>query len=117
MTADDLTAYFDGIGARCLNSSTEWGLTVDAEWPLDVGIRIAEGLLRVQAFVLPAARALPDEELLHWNRHTRQVRFGRTRDGDIWIHADLPEAAGTATEVDRLLGLVVEAALMARRAA
>ena len=111
----DLDSYLAGVGARCLKSGSEWGLTVEAEWALDIGIRVADGLVRVQAYVLPASQALPDEELLHWNRHTRLVRFGRTRDGDIWLHADLPEAAATATEVDRVLGLVVEAAQAARR--
>jgi hypothetical protein len=75
---------------------------------------MAEGLLRIQAFACPAANAPADEDLLHWNRHTRMIRFGRTRSGDVWIHADLPESAVTATELDRVLGLVVEATRAAR---
>ncbi|MFL5895765.1 MAG: YbjN domain-containing protein [Thermoleophilaceae bacterium] len=115
MNSSSLDDYLAGVGARSLTGGSEWGLTVEAEWPLDIGIRLADGLLRVQAYVLPASRALADAELLHWNRHTRLVRFGRTRDGDIWVHGDLPAAAATPDELDRLLGLVVEAARAARR--
>jgi hypothetical protein len=96
----------------------EWGLTLDADraggWPLDVGLRLADGLLRVQAFALPYRDGLDFGQLLHWNRQTRLARFSCTRAGDVWVQADLPAAAVDAEQLDRLLGLVVEGALAAR---
>lgn len=103
--------YLEGVGARRL-AEGEWGLTIADEHPLDIGIRAVDGLLRVQAFAVPAADAPADEDVLHWNRSTRIVRFSRTRDGDIWVQAELFTDATDA--LDRVLGLVVEAARMAR---
>ena len=98
----------------------EWGITLAAEqargWPLDVGVRIADGLVRVQAFALPADEAINPWNFLHWNRGTRYIRFACTRAGDIWVHADLPVAAVDEQALDRLLGLVVEGAVAARTA-
>ena len=95
----------------------EWGITVPAEEldgePLDVGLRLADGLLRAQAVALHAAGDLDPWMLLWWNRQTRLVRFGCTRSKDLWIHADVPAAGLDARGVDRLLGLVVEGALAA----
>ena len=96
----------------------EWGITVRAEaaggWPLDVGLRVTDGLLRVQAFVASAESGLDPWLFLHWNRQTRFIRFGATRSGDIWIHGDLPVGSIDDRAVDRLLGLVAEGALAAR---
>ncbi len=96
----------------------EWGVTLDEEraggWPLEVGLRLADGLLRVQAFALPYREDLDLGQLLHWNRQTRLARFACTRSGDIWVHADLPAGAVDAEQLDRLLGLVVEGALNVR---
>jgi hypothetical protein len=96
----------------------EWGITVAAEeargWPLEVGVRVADGLLRVQAFALAASEDVDLGQLLHWNRQTRYVRFACTRSGDIWVHGDLPAAGLDEKLVDRLLGLVVEGALAVR---
>jgi hypothetical protein len=98
----------------------EWGITLPADtgsgWPLDVGMRIADELLRVQAFALGADEAINPWNFLHWNRGTRMIRFSCTRDGDIWVQADLPVSAVNERLVDRLLGLVVEGAVMARTA-
>ena len=98
----------------------EWGITLPAEqaagWPLDVGVRVADGLLRVQAFALGADDAINPWNFLHWNRGTRLVRFSCTRAGDIWVQAELPVSAVDEREVDRLLGLAVEGALAARHA-
>ena len=97
----------------------EWGITVTPEaaggWPLDVGLRIADGLLRAQAFVAPASDALNPWNFLHWNRQTRLVRFSCTRSGDIWINGDAPVAGLDHGAVDRLLGLIAEGAIFARR--
>jgi hypothetical protein len=128
MQIDAVDRYLESVGARRL-ARGEWGLTVpdpgrpgdgeasgDGAHPLDIGLRAADGLLRIQAFAVPAADAPPSEDVLHWNRATRIVRFSRTRDGDVWVQADLP-LASAGDEIDRVLGLVVEAARSARAAA
>ena len=107
-----------GLRARRL-AHGEWGLTVPGEEldgePLDVGLRIAEGLLRAQAVALHGAGSDVDPWLLlWWYRQTRLVRFGCTRSRDVWVHADVPAAGLDERGVDRLLGLIVEAALTAR---
>jgi hypothetical protein len=113
--------YVQGLpgGARRLGHG-EWGITLPESeaggWPLDVGLRIADELLRVQAFALGADDAINPWNFLHWNRGTRLVRFSCTRAGDIWVQGDLPVSAVDERMVDRLLGLVVEGAVMARTA-
>ena len=98
----------------------EWGLTLPAEssggWPLDVGMRVADELLRVQAFALAASDDVNPWNFLHWNRSTRLIRFSCTRTGDIWVQADLPVSAVDERMVDRVPGLVVEGAVLARTA-
>src|SRR5918998_1520772 len=83
----------------------EWGLTVPGEQldgePLDVGLRLADGLLRAQAVALHGAGELDPWQLLWWNRQTRLVRFGCTRSRDIWIHADLPAPGVDERALDR----------------
>jgi hypothetical protein len=116
MAIDAVSRYLEGVGARRL-ADGEWGLTIADEHPLDIGIRVADGLLRVQAFAVPAADAPLSEDVLHWNRATRLVRFSRTRDGDVWVQADLLIEAADAGSVDRVLGLVVEASRSARAVA
>src|SRR6188472_1100005 len=106
--------YLEGVGARRL-ADGEWGLTVPDEHPLDIGIRVSDGLVRIQAFAVPAADAPADEDALHWNRSTRVVRFARTRSGDLWVQAEL--FLDAAETLDRVLGLVVEAARSARASA
>ena len=116
---DDYLAALPALRARRL-AHGEWGITVPGESsdgePLDVGLRIADGLLRAQAVALHSADDLDPWMLLWWNRQTRLVRFGCTRSRDIWVHADVPAAAWTSAGVDRLLGLVVEAAVTVRGA-
>ena len=115
--ADVVDAFLAPLPARSLGRG-EWGLTIPAEsaagWPLDVGLRIADELLRLQAFALPAEHAPDDGMLLWWNRQTRLIRFARSQSGDIWVHADVPVAAVTEKLLDRLLGLVLEAAVALR---
>lgn len=118
--ADVITEYVVALPGQTRKVAPgEWGVTLDEQhaggWPLDLGLRLAEGLLRVQAFALPYRADLDLGQILHWNRQTRLVRFACTRAGDIWVQADLPAAAIDAEHVDRLLGLVVEGALAARR--
>ena len=96
----------------------EWGITLRADsgggHELDMSVRIDDGLLRAQAFALPAQEEIDPWLLLHWNRQTRLVRMACARSGDIWVHGDLPVAAVDEQAVDRLLGLVVEGAVAVR---
>lgn len=97
--------------------TNHWGLTLDAAgWPLHVGLAVRQGVLRAQAEVLPAGVVDP-HELLHRNRRLRLARYTHAADGTVWIEADIPEDAVTATVVDRLLGAAVTAAETLRRAA
>ena len=60
----------------------EWGVRVApdqaAGWPLDVGLRLVEGILRVQAHALESSDGIDPWMLLWWNRQTRYVRFACT---------------------------------------
>ena len=107
-----------GLGGGRRLAHSEWGVTVAAESlggeSLDIGLRIADGLLTAKAVAVHAAADLDPWMLLWWNRQTRFVRFGCTRGRDIWVHADLPAAAVDDRAVDRLLGLVAEGAVAAR---
>jgi Putative bacterial sensory transduction regulator len=117
---ETVDAYLDSlpaVRARRL-AHGEWGLRIPPEnaggEPLDVGLRLADGLLRAQAVALHGAGDLDPWMLLWWNRQTRLVRFGCTRSRDIWIHADLPAPGLDERALDRLLGLLVEAVVAAR---
>ena len=117
---DEVDAYLssvDALGVRRL-AHTEWGIVVPGDNadddPIEASVRIVDGLLRVQALALHAASDLDPWMLLWWNRQTRIVRFGSSRARDIWIHADIPAAAVDERAVDRLLGLVAEAAVAVR---
>ena len=122
MSAVDVTdRYVSGLpGETRRLAHGEWGITVAAQnaggRPLDVGLRVADGLLRVQAFALAASDDVNPWNFLHWNRGTRFTRFACTRAGDIWVHADLPVTAVDEQTLDRVLGLVVEGAVAARTA-
>ncbi|MFN2616133.1 MAG: hypothetical protein ABR581_03295 [Thermoleophilaceae bacterium] len=116
---DEVEAYLRALPGECRRlAHAEWGLTVPADSaagdPLDVGLSIADGLLRAKAPALGPAEDLDPWVLLWWNRQTRQVRFGCTRSREIWVHADLPVAAVDERGLDRLLGLVVEGAVAVR---
>jgi hypothetical protein len=113
---DDYLRSLPGPTRRLAHA--EWGLTVPAEAaggePLDVGLTIADGLLRAKAVALGPVPDLDPWMLLWWNRQTRQARFGCTRSREIWVHADLPATAVDGLALDRLLGLLVEGALAVR---
>ena len=116
---DVIDAYLDALpGETRRLAHAEWGLTVQAEaaggWPLDVGVRVADELVRVQAFVAAAHPQLDYGQILHWNRQTRLVRFACARNGDIWVHGDVPVSGLDEKALDRLLGLVAEGALAVR---
>src|SRR5215210_1623681 len=114
---DEVEAYLEGVeglSSRRL-AHAEWGIVVPGDTvagdQIEASVRIADGLLRVQALALHAAGDLDPWMLLWWNRQTRLVRFGCTRSRDIWVHADVPAASVDEREVDRVLGLVTEAVL------
>jgi acyl-coenzyme A thioesterase PaaI-like protein len=95
----------------------EWGLTVPAAGSdLHVGLTLRGGMLAAQAEVLGSGRA-SEHALLRRNRALRLVRFAHTAAGAVYVQGDLPEAAVTTAEVDRLLGLLVAAAEELRGAA
>src|SRR3954454_4555251 len=116
MAIDAVSRFLDGVGARRL-ADGEWGLTIPDQDPLDIGIRMVDGLMRVQAFAVPATDAPADADVLHWNRTSRVTRFARTRSGDIWVQADLLPESISESALDQVLGLVVEAARFAREVA
>jgi putative sensory transduction regulator len=116
---DAVHEYLSGLpGETRRLAHAEWGVSVAPEaaagYPLDMSVRLDEGLLRVQAFALPAHDAIDPWVLLRWNRQTRLVRMASTRSRDIWVHGDLPAAAVDEQALDRLLGLVVEGAIAVR---
>ena len=117
---DAIETYLSGLPALRARrlAHGEWGITVPGEdldgEPLDVGLRVADGLLRAQAVALHGAGDLDPWMLLWWNRQTRIVRFGCTRSRDVWVHGDVPAAGLEERGVDRLLGLMVEAVVAVR---
>jgi hypothetical protein len=116
---DVIDAYLDRLpGESRRLAATEWGLTVPGEqaggWPLHVGVRVNDGLVRAQAAALDDGSALDPWMLLWWNRQTRMARFACSRSREIWVHADAPVAGLDEEGLDRLLGLVCEGALAAR---
>lgn len=121
MALNDLvTEYLATLpGATRVLGPSQWGVTVDADqaggWPLDIGLRVRDGLLRAQAPVADGGEQLDPWLFLHWNRQTRLVRFSATRDGEVWIQGDVGVEAVDARALDRLLGLIVEGALVGRR--
>jgi hypothetical protein len=95
----------------------EWGLTVDAAgWPLHIGLAWRDGLLRAQAEALPPDR-ITDHELLFRNRWLAFVRYAHTGAGAVYVQGELPPELVTATWLDRLLGMIVDAATIARHRA
>jgi hypothetical protein len=117
---DDVDAYLasvEGLHARRL-AHGEWGLTIPGDDvggdPIEASLRIADGLLRVQAIAVHGAGDLDPWMLLWWNRQTRLVRFGSTRSKDVWVHADIPVSDADERGVDRLLGLVAEGVVAVR---
>ncbi|HEX8086709.1 MAG TPA: hypothetical protein VF529_20645 [Solirubrobacteraceae bacterium] len=95
----------------------EWGLTVDAAgWPLHVGLAFRDGLLRAQCEAV-GPDAVGEHELLFRNRGLVLVRYAQSGAGAVWVHGELPRELVTAEWLDRLLGLLVEAAIVVRHRA
>ena len=110
MANEAVQAVVTGAGGRRL-ADGEWGLRVDdvGGWPLDVGVRLRRGVLRAQAFVAPAG-AVDEHELLVRNRGLLLVRFAHTGSGDVWLVGEVLSEHVSAESVDRLLGVLVQAA-------
>jgi len=116
---DVIDGYIQALpGERRRIAHGEWGFTLAAQeaagWPLDVGLRVADGLLTVKAHALTDPEHIDPWMLLWWNRSTRMVRFSATQGQEVWVHGDLPAAAVDEVALDRLLGLVVEGAVAVR---
>jgi hypothetical protein len=97
----------------------EWGMVLDdvAGWPLDVGLRVRDGLLAIQAQACRPER-LDAHLLLHRNRLVDVVRYTHAADGTVHVQAEIPlVAAADPVAVDHVLGRVIEAAEWARTAA
>jgi hypothetical protein len=110
MAHEAVQAVVNGAGGREL-APGEWGLTLPdvGGWPLDVGVRLRRGVLRAQAFVAPAG-VVDEHELLVRNRGLLMVRFSHTGSGDVWLVGETFEEDVDEHAVDRLLGLLVQAA-------
>jgi hypothetical protein len=114
-----IDSYIEALpGERRRIAHGEWGLTLAAEqaggWPLDVGLRVADGLLTVKAHALADPEHVDPWMLLWWNRSTRMIRFSATQSQEVWVHGDLPATTVDEQALDRLLGLVVEGAIALR---
>ena len=95
----------------------EWGLTVEAAgWPLHVGLAWRDGLLRAQAEAV-GPEQVSSHELLFRNRGLVLVRYTESSAGAVWVHGELPPELVTVEWLDRLLGLLVEAAIVVRHRA
>ena len=95
----------------------EWGLTVEAAgWPLHVGLAFRDGLLRAQCEAVGPGH-VSDHELLFRNRGLALVRYAHSGAGAVWVHGELPPELVSAQWLDRLLGLLVDAAIVARHRA
>ena len=119
MPADIVDEYLAELDATTRRvAPREWGVSIDdvAGWPLHVGLRMADGFLRAQAHALDADQ-VSDHELLYRNRGLLLVRYAHTGAGDVWVHGELAVELVTAAWLDRLLGFLVEAAMVARHRA
>ena len=112
---DTVDQYLQSLEAPSRRvSETEWGLTVEAAgWPLHIGVALRDGLLRAQAEVLGPDQ-VSDHELLFRNRGLVLVRYAHTGAGDVYVHGELPPELVGPQWLDRLLGMLVDAATVAR---
>ncbi len=116
--AATVDAYLESLEAASRKvAHGEWGLTVDAAgWPLHVGLALRDGMLRAQAEVV-GPDVLDSHELMFRNRGLVMVRYAETGSGNVWVHGELPPELVSERWLDRWLGLLVEAATVARHRA
>ncbi|HET6505184.1 MAG TPA: hypothetical protein VFG42_00220 [Baekduia sp.] len=102
-----VTAFLQQSGVAFREvAAGEWGLAVDGA---NVGLRLSGGLLRAQCWAAPPG-VHDAHRLLHANRLGALARYAHSSGGDVWVQAEIPEAAaGDADALDRMLGAVVEA--------
>jgi hypothetical protein len=107
--------YLQGLGPAARTVAPgEWGVSVDAAGrPLHLGLRLDRGLLRAQGEAL-GPDLVSDHELLVRNRGLLFVRYAHTGAGAVWVHGELPPELVTAEWLDRLLGSLVDAAIVVR---
>jgi hypothetical protein len=111
-----VTAFLQGLpGPFRVVAAGEWGVVIEdvGGRPLEVGIRVAGGLLRAQAWVAGAG-VLDPHVLLHRNRLATLVRYAHSAAGEVFVHGEIPVVAVGDPELDRLLGALVEAAARVR---
>lgn len=115
---DTVSAFLSSLDASWREVAPgEWGVSLDAAgWPLHVGLAFRDGMLRAQCEALPPDR-VSEHELLFRNRGLKLVRYAHTGAGAVWVHGELPAELVTAEWLDRLLGLLVEAAIVVRHRA
>jgi hypothetical protein len=115
---DTVEQYLQGLETEWRRVAPgEWGLTVEAAgWPLHIGLAQRDGLLRAQGEALPPDR-VADHELLLRNRSLVLVRYAHTGAGAVYVMGELPPELVTPTWLDRLLGMLVDAAVVARHRA
>lgn len=116
--AATVDAYLSGLDAEWRRvAEGEWGLTVEAAgWPLHLGLALRDGMLRAQGEVVGPDQ-LSSHELLFRNRGLVLVRYAETGAGAVWVHGELPPELVSPTWLDRLLGMLVDAATVARQRA
>jgi hypothetical protein len=110
----DYMASLDAVTRQV--AGDQWGLSIDdaGGWPLHVGVALRDGLLRAQAEVLGPDGGVGDHELLVRNRRLALVRFAHTGAGAVWVQGELVPSGVSAESLDRLLGLLVAAAVELR---
>jgi hypothetical protein len=115
---ETVDAYLSGLEAEWRRVAPgEWGLTVEAAgWPLHLGLAFRDGLLRAQGEVV-GPDAVSSHELLFRNRGLVLVRYAETGAGAVWVHGELPPELVSPQWLDRLLGLLVDAAIVMRQRA
>ena len=92
----------------------EWGITLEAAgWPLHIGLAWRDGVLRVQTEALAPDR-IDDHELLYRNRGLTLVRYAHNGAGAVFVMGELPPELVKPLWLDRLLGMLVDAAIVAR---
>jgi hypothetical protein len=113
-------AFLQGLEAPFREvAEGEFGASLEdvGGWPLELGVRVRDGLVAAQAEALAQGHGLDLHALLHRNRIASLARFAHSSAGALHVHVDLPADGLTAAAADRALGELVQAVLWARYAA
>ncbi len=108
-------AFMDSLDADVREAAPgQWGIRLEAAgYPLDVGVMIRGGLLRVTAAVLPSGLIDP-HQLLYWNRQAPFVCFAENLAGEVFVTGELPLEQLSTETLDRFLGLLLASSTRAR---